>query len=663
MRLLTFRIHKAFPELDRFSDEQGLRFVQAARRGMTAWGLKTLYAAVFVVTLLAGLWLAALVYAWADDYQRIARGDVWWVEALACGVTLTMLTAGPVVTLLFRDWMLRRRVRWVLKNQSLCPRCGYGLIGLAVSPEHTITCPECGLAVQVDPALGELAKDESGRERYVPAVIQKPEKFWTAARWKKARRGLAAMLLLLVLMAGGNELRARWITHRAHALRLTPADLTAAGEKSVWTGTGASSVVGVEDGGIITARITRIVGEVRDELSRAGALTYEGSYVSPRPLVLAGSAVPRTDAQRDAFDRDLAMRAMRLYQQHGVYAELDRLTQARVFEAEPALVAEMPLMMQLWGGVDFQPLALNPVRMALARASGDDVELLRAYESSMAVSRLLRARGTAAGQAISGSMDGLARTQVRAWLWSHPSRERLADLRAAATRQAAATPLDRVLARERRNMLDVVGWFFEDMNMNRLWGYGSDERLEMIMGPGRSRALGSLAENVRAVNAVFAQASQVAAMPPGPARAAKFPMVVSTGLALPDTLLANVSQTIAINDWQDLERRADETMVALELYYAAFRRYPSELADLLPWYLDEYPFDPVTGGAFLYKSNGMLGPAAGYGLYLAGADGVDNGGVGVARPMLFYPFGRYAELYASTPGADYIITEVEAVGP
>ena len=69
MRLLVRRIYRAFPELDRYSDEQCRRFVRSANRG---WR-RTLHASLIALVVMGGVglgaWLGDQAFSAANDYQ------------------------------------------------------------------------------------------------------------------------------------------------------------------------------------------------------------------------------------------------------------------------------------------------------------------------------------------------------------------------------------------------------------------------------------------------------------------------------------------------------------------------------------------------------------------------------------------------------------------
>jgi len=114
MRLITSRLYRAFPELDQYSDERCERFVAVAKRGRwrRIWnGL--LIAAMGLVGSMVGLGLIAL-FLWVTNLDdaifgyRPSRRSL-----LLASPCLLFLGLGPIGGFVARDWLLRRRVRYI----------------------------------------------------------------------------------------------------------------------------------------------------------------------------------------------------------------------------------------------------------------------------------------------------------------------------------------------------------------------------------------------------------------------------------------------------------------------------------------------------------------------------------------------------------------------
>lgn len=142
MRLLVVELHRAFPELDPFTDEQRDFYIAEARKQhastCVAWqGIGFLASvALFVLSCPGGtLFLSVALdggFDWGDPLLSLAVVAVmglWWLVA---GWSLFAL----------RDVGLRRAIRRRLDG-ACCGKCGYSLLGLAVDGT-TVRCPECG---------------------------------------------------------------------------------------------------------------------------------------------------------------------------------------------------------------------------------------------------------------------------------------------------------------------------------------------------------------------------------------------------------------------------------------------------------------------------------------------------------------------------------------
>lgn len=137
MRIPTSDIYRAFPELDRFSDDRCRQFVAWAQRNRrwsrAASRLGAALAAVATWFVVAWLWVAALAVATPTGPAA---------EWLIIVVISTTVMSGALVALLIRD----RWLRWAISEQidaARCPACRYSLLGLAAA-DGIITCPECG---------------------------------------------------------------------------------------------------------------------------------------------------------------------------------------------------------------------------------------------------------------------------------------------------------------------------------------------------------------------------------------------------------------------------------------------------------------------------------------------------------------------------------------
>lgn len=162
MRMPMSKIYRAFPELDRFNDEQCERFVEKANRWQDAVFQNILLGAflfigLFVIIPVVWITVHALVLVFIPDDLRYRYN----ASTLFMAIKLTVEFGGLFIgMLLMRDQLLLARIRKVLARSSHCIKCDYSLLGLPVSSHNTIKCPECGHVTIVDFSIKELAIDQ-----------------------------------------------------------------------------------------------------------------------------------------------------------------------------------------------------------------------------------------------------------------------------------------------------------------------------------------------------------------------------------------------------------------------------------------------------------------------------------------------------------------------
>ncbi len=138
MRLPLLKLHRAFPELDRFSDAQCrgmIHRVVMQRPGMMI--------VASVLALAAWMLVTGAICGAAVMFSRIPLARRHDLEVVALGLLLG-IGCGTVVALLVRDVFVRAMVReWV--NSSRCVKCRYSLLGLQTRGSQ-VQCPECGMS-------------------------------------------------------------------------------------------------------------------------------------------------------------------------------------------------------------------------------------------------------------------------------------------------------------------------------------------------------------------------------------------------------------------------------------------------------------------------------------------------------------------------------------
>ena len=654
MRLMTVKVYRAFPELDRYSDEQCRRFIAAARRGVRSWWHGALYAIVLCLGLFIAAFIAALAFNQAGDYQDRQKTDIWWANVLAFLVAAPGLAIVPMGVLLMRDILLRRRVRWVLTTQSACPRCRYGLIGLALSPDNTITCPECGHVAAVDPSLGELTVDDQGRQQYVPAVIQQHTRFWSKQRVKRYGKRAAIALGCLLLIAGAYEgfLRIQAGVARANRPgREAFAALAATGQPpaathradNAWTAFGRAQL---------------LRDETDERIWRSSPAQIDGRDVYPDSSYLYFTPQKPIEPY-DQAATDLGRRMLDEYRAAGVFEHLSTMASLPRTDRPLFISDDQPLLMAHmdYFGKARQFTRDNFARMALAISAGDQAEFLSAFEVNLALARLCGTQPTALGVHLQTAIETGTYSQLRRFLRTHPSEPTLTALTAAINRQRCDLPVTFALEGERIFALDAVSVFFADPSNPRFGRFSAEQTDWFQFGfSGFEGQVGTFWSNRAAINTMYDNAVAAAALKP-PARPSGTALNPVTGLALPDTLTTQLSRLIESHDMALWDREGHLLMIEIERYYAANGRYPAKLDELAPAFLPALPKDPVSGLAWGYVT---VDPAVDvkdrhFILYGFGADGVDNSGARMSSGGAFT--GKFAPLFEPSPGSDVVVNE------
>lgn len=138
MRLPLWNIYRAFPELDKFSDDACRAYVREAKRahwlgmiGMSLVGIIVFIVVAGIVSLLMSGVVAALPKSVSSAF-----------EFMFLLVFAVPIFVGAVCSYMVRDAWVKKIVLERLKGAK-CGRCTYTLLGLAVV-NGGVVCPECG---------------------------------------------------------------------------------------------------------------------------------------------------------------------------------------------------------------------------------------------------------------------------------------------------------------------------------------------------------------------------------------------------------------------------------------------------------------------------------------------------------------------------------------
>ncbi len=177
MRIPPNKIYRAFPELDRFSDEQCERFMQRVRVALPYRSVR--WVTVSIMTCAAVIFVIVILYRYEQPLHRY----LWLLLSRRSADTLILaswLLLVPIVPifvgLLTRDIVLRTYLRKAVQMQLdrvRCRSCKYVLIGQRLM-KGIITCPECGAQTTLQ-ILGVTADDllppQPGKDRLADAPL------------------------------------------------------------------------------------------------------------------------------------------------------------------------------------------------------------------------------------------------------------------------------------------------------------------------------------------------------------------------------------------------------------------------------------------------------------------------------------------------------------
>jgi len=196
MRIIASPIYRAFPELDGFTDEQCrdyLRLVHGGAQGRVAIGL---------VSLSLGVLLAFLV-GWVCVSAANSRPQGVSTFVIV-GILAGLMAAFGFGTLISRDVLLRLLVRRVLRGTARCPSCDYSAMGLVVSANHAVTCPECGQSIDITAYRDHCVRGADGALRFMPprGLVFEENRLWAPQRRRAVFRSVWRIGLVILLAVG-----------------------------------------------------------------------------------------------------------------------------------------------------------------------------------------------------------------------------------------------------------------------------------------------------------------------------------------------------------------------------------------------------------------------------------------------------------------------------
>lgn len=577
MKLITHKIHRAFPALDHFSDAQGAHIIAAARGGIFA----RLCMVAIQLILAAGLAFLA-----GELLRRMTDRALF--------IPLTIGTFG-VSFLFVRHWLLRFKVNLHLQRVGFCLACRYTLIGLRVI-DCAVLCPECGLPKELGSANTSTVIGTDGIARYFPSLVYEEAR---RNRWMKRKRMLRrvalALLAIIIAAAGTYEGFLHWQANKAKNFQLTAtADLAAL----LRDGLGEAPLSADEDAAIVLNRaLAQYTARKAVDPTLPKVYVWPGNFLN-----LQSTAQParlRLDARLQSPEIIAWCEQLR---QTGLFNHLDALTLYKGIQSDP-------LQINGWDSVwrslrEWMKLSyVNCTRMHTALATKNDEEFLRAFESNLAMARLFRQIPTTVNGLASLTIlsDTLALGVIA--VRTRREKEWLDAIESIVQRQSDTSPDSRALDGQELIALENLAKFFDSPNNLRL-GRWSAGKVKPVLNPlvypmaKNDLWLGSF-ESVSAEIRDFCATLRDRLSKESYARTLK-PVSFSEVARIFVPYLQEFGERLPIDE-RVLWQRALATVIALERFWIARGAYPTDLAELVPEYLRELPRDPYSGSPLIYQ--------------------------------------------------------------
>lgn len=674
MRLITRKIYRAFEELDPYTDDQCARFVKAANRGWIRRGVHLVL--VLGIGTLIGVTsvMFGSVVLLAGRVERLVQGP-GLMKVVGIALMLAMLVLicipGPVAGFIVRDRLLRRRLRRALRVKGVCTGCGYGLVGLPVGIGNRVTCPECGIHTEVDPALGELVLDEAGRGKYQPHIADLTKPTWlqrklTPARKRKLKRAgvISAAGFVVVLVAGvaGYELFLRWQAGVAAKERPTAEQFIALvearqppGGKMDEGGANAfdllSGAMRIHDG--IVAQIKQNQPP-QDSQGREVPLDVAVLLGKRREVQNEDPELKKINDEMDRLQRELAMRVLDDGERQGLFEAIGRMVAAPRAVFSAGLSSSTPVMLQLTASRWSELRALSAAtaaRARLAMEAGNREQFLESLDMGLGLARMQRRQVGVYDWQVAMAMEQQAMQRAIEALLSHPDAAMLDGMEQVLRAQDVwrdggpgeiGNGAETAWESERLMLLDAACWFFSEPSQVR-FGSQSAAVQRMLGWGGSDRVwgwLGTYAGNREDINGLYANWTAAAKADP----AVRGPLLSpeSSNKMLIRNLISDPTRLLEHADRRELVRRAVPVLIALERHRLRTGEYPASLSELDPQVQAKLPKDPWTGRAFGYAKlaiperwgepvvkvgwgQGVF--ERGYLVYSLGWDQTDNGGM------------------------------------
>ncbi len=640
MRIIANPIYRVFPELDGFTDEQCRRYVDLARGGQRS---RVMCEVARVMLSLGCVYVSSPVVL-----RNLSWSEAPWLIVLSVAMLATVFLLGM---LFWRDVLLRLLVRGVLRGTARCPSCDYSAMGLVVSANHAVTCPECGKSIDITAYRDHCVAGADGVRRFMPAhgLVFEENRLWAPQRrravFRSVRRiGLATLLAvgIVVLPVVSLALAQVW-SARADPVSLpTPKQLDAA---LLPPGTPPSA-----------DSIARPLSEFARWESSVLGPEFQRAIKGITPGTRWGNAgAPESIAKESVLQ---ALESMGLWGDAGSLAwAADRIAEgvgaSMLLPRYSSHLGEIRYVaaQRLW--------QLANAAMVVAVERRDAPAFARALEWHLAARRIFaRTSPFFYNYDNYDNYDELRPlVQVTAEALHADGGEQLASALDAAIRRQSVRPSMEAMKAARVDWeLGALASWFADPWVGSLgpswahepspWAMVASIHWGGFYWPQRRAILehsGVLFEELMADPSDRDQ-QKVSAGMAALDDAGPINWVRVRGFTGASTLVDLRGATF---------ERALATVVAIERFRRAEGRLPASLAELRPRYVDEVPKDPYRKGPFVYRAL-PADPAAawhpGYTLWSVGVNGSDDDGNPVTD-VVFVPAPPWPEPSAESPAA------------
>lgn len=351
--------------------------------------------------------------------------------------------------------------------------------------------------------------------------------------------------------------------------------------------------------------------------------------------------VPTVDEKAAARTREF----MQNTAASGIYDSLEQIARSRAgvrtYSHRTMLVLEeLPYLAQ-----SRVLVRMNCARMRLAHDAGDGAELVRAFESNLAIGRVIASQSTTIERLVGIAAVAAADEELREDLVFRPvGAQTTRELLAALDRQLPISGVEVTIEAERLSCLDTIQWTHSDDGrgdgfllagqLDRFGSLAGGAPLSPVPGGVFGNAMTRVIFPTKKVttaraNAIFDHAVAIGKLPVGQRDLGSLDVEIEnlprTQLLLKMTMPA-MGSLVRNSEQFDTRVAALRTMLGIELYRAEKGDYPASLAELVPAALPELPKDVwAADGKFRYLKPAPDGVRP-YLLYSVGVDRTDDGG-------------------------------------